>query len=111
MIDLAQYVGGVLVLAGGLFSVLGALGLLRFPDLYTRLHAAALAGPPGLGLVFVAIAFTSLDLAISSRVLIGIGFLAITTPVAAHLLARAAKRSGVAFTDHTSDHTTGPKAK
>ncbi len=38
--------GAILILIGSAFCLLAALGVLRFPDLYTRLHAASKAGPP-----------------------------------------------------------------
>ena len=92
--DLAQYAAAVLMLLGALFSVAAALGVLRFPDLYTRLHAASKAGLVGAGLIFCAVAIVAGDGATAMRAVLGILFLTLTTPVSAHLLARAAYRSG-----------------
>ena len=92
----------LLVVLGSLFCFLAALGMLRLPDLYTRLHAASKAGVVGSGLILVAVAVMSLDSAIVLRALLGIAFLLLTTPVSAHLLARAAWRSGVAPTAATA---------
>lgn len=92
--QLAQYVAGILVIIGAAFSLLAALGLLRFPDLYTRLHAATKAGPVGAGFVLLAIAIVSTDAPVILRALAGIAFLILTSPVAAHLLARAAYSAG-----------------
>jgi multicomponent Na+:H+ antiporter subunit G len=100
--ELMRYAAGILLIAGGIFSALAALGLLRFPDLYTRFHAASLGGALGLGLVFIAIALTSFDLAVAVRALLGLLFLLLTAPVAAHLLARAARQSGVEPTANTN---------
>ena len=92
MIELAQYLAAVLILAGAVFSLIAAIGVLRLPDLYTRLHAASKAGAIGAGLIFLALAVVSLDGAIILRSLLGIVFLLLSTPLSAHLLARAAYR-------------------
>ena len=90
----AQYAGAALLLAGSVFSLIAALGVLRLPDLYTRMHAASKAGAVGGSMILLAVALVSLDGVIAVRALIGIGFLLMTTPVAAHLLARAHYQSG-----------------
>jgi len=87
--DLLVYAGGVLLLVGAIFSLLASIGILRLPDLLTRMHAASKAGVVGGGLVLVAVALVSFDGAVAVRALIGVVFLIITTPVGAHLLARA----------------------
>jgi multicomponent Na+:H+ antiporter subunit G len=92
--EIARYAGALLLIAGSLFSMIAALGVLRLPDLYTRLHAASKAGAVGGGMILLAVALVSFDLATALRALIGIAFLASTTPVAAHLLARAYYKSG-----------------
>jgi multicomponent Na+:H+ antiporter subunit G len=102
MEDLAGYLAAILVLAGAGFSLIAAIGVLRLPDLYTRLHAASKAGAVGAGLVFLAVAVASLDGAVVLRSLLGIVFLLLSTPVSAHLLARAAYRSGEAPTPATT---------
>ncbi len=100
--ELARYLGALLVLAGALFSLIAAIGVLRLPDLYTRLHAASKAGAIGAGLILLAVAGVSFDGAVVPRALLGIVFLLLSTPVAAHLLARAAYRCGEAPTATTT---------
>ena len=90
------------MLAGALFSLIAAIGILRLPDLYTRLHAASKAGAIGAGLIFLALAVTSFDGAVILRSVLGIVFLLLSTPVSAHLLARAAYRGGEAPTANTT---------
>lgn len=102
IVELAQYLAALLILAGALFSLIAAIGVLRLPDLYTRLHAASKAGAVGAGLVFLALAVTSFDGAVVLRALLGIVFLLLSTPVSAHLLARAAYRCGEAPTPATT---------
>ena len=48
---LSDYLSAVLLLVGALFFLAGTLGLLRFPDVYTRLHALTKADNVGLGLI------------------------------------------------------------
>lgn len=105
--SILQYLAAVMVLAGAAFSLLAAAGILRFPDLYTRMHAASKAGVVGAGLIMLAIAVVSGDGAVILRALIGIGFLLLTTPVSAHLLAKAAYFSGYRPVNTTSINEIG----
>lgn len=89
-----QYVAGSLLMIGALFCALAALGMLRFPDVYTRLHAASKAGTVGAGLILLGVAFGGGDWGIAARALLGLVFLVMTAPLGAHLLARAALRCG-----------------
>ena len=93
--DVTAYVSGILVLVGSIFSLVAAIGMLRFPDVYTRLHAAAKAGPVGAGSVLIAVAVSALNPTVAVRALAGTAFLILTSPIAAHLLARAAYLRGV----------------
>ncbi|KFL25492.1 cation:proton antiporter [Devosia sp. 17-2-E-8] len=101
IVELTQYVSGMFLVAGAIFGLLATLGILRLPDLYTRMHAASKAGIVGTGLIFVGIAVVSLDGAVILRCVIGILFLVLTTPVSAHLLARAAYFVGYRPSDLT----------
>lgn len=92
--DLHGYITGGLMLIGAGFSLIAAIGILRLPDLYTRMHAASKAGTLGSGIALIAIAIYSLDAAVALRALAGVVFLLLTAPVAAHLLARAAYSAG-----------------
>ena len=94
MTELQLYLAAALILAGSLFSLLAAVGVVRLPDLLTRMHAASKAGVVGAGLILLSIAVVSGDSAIVLRAILGILFLALTTPVSAHLLARAALKAG-----------------
>ena len=59
--QVAAYIAGVLLLVGAMFSLLAAIGMLRLPDLYARMHAASKAGTMGSGLVLIAIAVVAFD--------------------------------------------------
>lgn len=100
------YFAALLLLVGSLLSAVAVLGILRFPDVFTRLHAASKAGPLGAGLILLGLAVASGDWAIAIRCVLGFFFLILTSPVSAHLLARAALRSGITPDSRTSidDH-------
>ena len=87
----------ILALAGlGAFLMLVAgLGILRMPDLYTRMHASTKAPALGLALILAAAAIRFDDPGLTTKVLLTIFFVFLTAPVAAHLLGRAAYVRGV----------------
>ncbi|MDO9417312.1 monovalent cation/H(+) antiporter subunit G [Pararhizobium sp.] len=84
----------LLLVTGSLFALLAAIGIVRLPDVYTRMHAASKAGTVGSGLLLVAAGLHAGEAAILFRSLAGGLFLVLTAPVAAHLLARAAHTAG-----------------
>lgn len=83
----------ILFLSGGLLCMFGGLGILRFPDMLSRIHAAT--KPQILGLILV-LAGTTIQLwnfaALGMLILIGL-FQIMTAPVAGHMLARASYRT------------------
>ena len=80
------------ILAGAIFTFIGALGLARLPDFYTRLHAPTKATTLGVGslLIASAIYFSTQGPGVSLHEILVTLFLFITAPVSAHLLAKAA---------------------
>jgi len=90
-----------LVLGGAGFCLIAAIGVVRFPDLYVRMHAATKAGTLGAGLVFIAVAVGSGELGTVIRAMAAVLFLLLTAPIGAHLLARAAYASGVKMWDRS----------
>ena len=85
--------GVVCMIAGACFVFVAALGVLRMPDLYTRMHAATKAGTLGAGLLLVGAALMLQDPWVAVRAVMTVAFIALTAPVASHLIARAAHRS------------------
>ncbi len=83
------------VLIGAAFILLAAVGMVRFPDVYMRMHAATKAGTLGAGTILVGLAFHAGQLDVTLKVVIGVIFLIITGPIASHLLGRAAYATGV----------------
>jgi multicomponent Na+:H+ antiporter subunit G len=102
MLELALAVlVAVMLVAGGLFTFLAALGIVRLPDVYTRMHAASKAGTVGSGLMLFAAGIHALDAVIFMRALAGFIFFVLTAPIAAHLVAKAAHQAGYRLTRHT----------
>ncbi|MFW5654166.1 MAG: monovalent cation/H(+) antiporter subunit G [Roseicyclus sp.] len=92
---MAEIIMAVLILLGGFFCFVAGLGVLRLPDLLIRMHASTKAGTLGSGLILAAVAVWFADTATTTRAVATILFLLITAPVAAHMIGRAAFRSGV----------------
>lgn len=90
-----DYILAALVILGGFFCFVAGLGVLRLPDVLIRMHASTKAGTLGAGLIFIAVALVFADTATITRAVATILFLFITAPVAAHMIGRAAFRSGV----------------
>ncbi len=88
-----EIVGMVFIAIGLLFQVLGALGLVRLPDVYNRLQAATKTIT--LGAISIAIGVGIADVSLLPKSLIVAFFLLLTNPIASHAIARAAYRSGV----------------
>jgi multicomponent Na+:H+ antiporter subunit G len=92
---MAEIVIVALVLLGGFFCFVAGLGVLRLPDVLIRMHASTKAGTLGSGLILAAVAVYFADTATITRAVATIVFLLITAPVAAHMIGRAAFRSGI----------------
>jgi multicomponent Na+:H+ antiporter subunit G len=91
----------VVAALGLAFMTVAGIGLLRMPDLPTRMHASAKAGTLGAALVLAAVAVHFGDSAITVRVVVVCVFLLLTAPIASHIIARAAYRTGVPLTRET----------
>lgn len=98
---LVEWVTAFLLLAGGAFAFVAGLGLLRLPDVLVRMHASSKAGTLGAGLVLLAAALVFADLGTSVRMGLTIAFLLLTAPIAAHLIGRAAYRTGTPLSPRT----------
>ena len=109
---LLQAIAALAVIGGTLFSVIGVLGYVRLPDVYTRLHAVGKVGVFGVVLLLVgAIAWTPLGL---GKGLVLIALLLLAGPVTAHALASAAYRIGIPMKQALRDdlaHSVEPTAK
>ena len=80
----------VFVLAGAFFSLLASIGVIRFPDVYTRMHAATKAPAFGIFLFLVAAVFFFADFYAIAISLMIVVFIFLTAPVASHIISRVA---------------------
>lgn len=83
----------VLIVIGSVFSVVGAIGLLRLPDFYTRLHAAGITDTLGAWALMVGILLQAESWLVAVKLVLIVIFLFFTSPTATHALARAALAS------------------
>lgn len=79
------------VLIGAAFMFVAALGVARMPDLFTRMQAATKASTVGVLLVMCGVALAHLEGAATIRAVLIAGFFLLTSPVAAHAIARSAR--------------------
>lgn len=99
----AELIISVLLVLGGLFVLVGSIGLLRLKDIYVRLHAPTKATTLGLGSILIgsmAYHYFSTGVITVNELLITL-FLAITAPVTAHILAKVAMHHRVKVMDRT----------
>jgi len=82
----------ILILAGVFFYLAGSIGLLRLPDLYSRLHALTKADNLGLGLLIAGVALHSQDLLMMLKLLLTWLAVLAASATSAHLIARQARR-------------------
>jgi multicomponent Na+:H+ antiporter subunit G len=88
-------------LTGSAFSLLAAIGVIRMPDVFTRMQASTKASTLGLGCLLVGAALQMGDFASFIRVASIGAFILLTTPVAAHVIARASYVAEVPLWDGT----------
>jgi len=85
----------ILLTTGALFAAIAAIGIVRMPDFYMRISATTKASTLGASFILGATALHFEDAAVSGKIIAIIAFIILTTPVAAHMIGRAAHRSGV----------------
>jgi multicomponent Na+:H+ antiporter subunit G len=88
-------VSWMLLAAGGLFLVIGAIGVVRMPDLFTRMHAASVIDTLGTGLVIAGLMLQAGFSLVTLKLLFLLALIFVTGPVVAHALAQAALHAGL----------------
>jgi multicomponent Na+:H+ antiporter subunit G len=86
---MSTLLAGLVMVGGTVFMLIAAIGLLRLPDLYTRMHAVTKAGTLGVGLLLVSAAVAFGDVSVTTRTLVALLFVLLTAPVSAHMIGRA----------------------
>jgi multicomponent Na+:H+ antiporter subunit G len=95
------WLSGGLFLTGALLALLAAIGVLRMPDVFTRMQASTKASTLGLGCLLAGLAVHQPDLYVIIRAVSIGACMMITTSVAAHVIARAAALTGVPLWEGT----------
>lgn len=103
--EIFEWIGALLILFSSVISILSAIGIIRFRDIYSRAHAATktttLAVLITLVGTFIYVWFGEGYLSV--RLLLGILFVFITAPVSGHLILRASYRAQIKMTDATAE--------
>ncbi len=83
----------IFIVAGGFFGITGAIGLFRFPDFYSRLHAASITDTFSVGLIILGLVLQSSSVLMVLKLLLLLLLFAYTGPTAAHALAKSARQA------------------
>ena len=92
---MTDIVTAIVWFAGSAFALLAAAGVLRMPDVFTRMQASTKASTLGLGCLLIGAALQFADVASVIRVVSIAAFTLLTTPVSAHVIARASYRAAL----------------
>ena len=90
----ADVLSWIFLLSGSFFAVAGGIGVIRMPDLFTRLHAAGVTDTGGAGLILVGLMFQGGLSLVTVKLLMILSFLWFSSPVSTYALARAALAGG-----------------
>jgi len=96
-----ELIVSILLLTGASFMILAAVGILRLPDLPTRMHASTKAGAMGAMMIMASVAVYFADIVVFARALAIVIFILITAPIAAHVIGRAGYFLGTPLWDGT----------
>lgn len=88
------------LLAGGFFFLAGTIGLIRFPDVYTRLHALTKADNVGLGFIITGLVLQAESLAVIGKLLLIWLLVLLAGASVAHLVAKVAQQKGIKLWTH-----------
>lgn len=91
---MTEFFSALTLILGGSFIFIAALGVLRMPDVFTRIHSSTKAGTLGIGLILLSIALYFKTGEIITRSIAAIFFIVITAPVSAQIIGMAAYKSG-----------------
>lgn len=87
---MSELITAFFLLVGAAFMFIAALGILRFPDLYTRMHSASKASSLGVGCLLIGVGVAYPTAMVIAKCMLVLLFVFLTVPVAAHMIGRAA---------------------
>ncbi len=90
MLAVVETLSWVCLVAGSFFALTGGIGVVRLPDVFSRLHAAGVTDTMGAGLILIGLMFQAGWTFLTLKLLLLLGFLLVTTPTSTHALAQAA---------------------
>lgn len=85
----------IFLVAGGVFCIIGMVGILRLPDMFARLHGASVTDTLGAGFIVIGLVLQAGFTLVSAKLIIIMGLILLTSPVATHALAQAALHAGI----------------
>ncbi len=88
---------GICLIAGSIFGLVGAVGVLRFPDFFSRLHPAGITDSLCASLILLGLMLQAHDFAVVAKLILILFFLLFTTPSATLALAKTAAQGGCAL--------------
>lgn len=92
---IADIAGWVFLIAGSAFILIGAIGIIRLPDVFARMHGAGIIDTLGAGLILIGLMTQAGFTLVTVKLILIFVFLLFTGPTATHALARAALNGGV----------------
>jgi multicomponent Na+:H+ antiporter subunit G len=92
---MTEIIGYILIAVGVLFDIFGCIGLVRFPDVYNRLQASTKCVTLGTIVLLIGVALASGSGAMAAKAIVCAVFIVLTSPTAAHAIAKGAYSSGV----------------
>jgi multicomponent Na+:H+ antiporter subunit G len=94
--ELLRYpAGSALCLIGAILCVIGTIGVMRFPDFYTRMHAASITDTSGATVILIGMALMAPDWLVVVKLTVIFWLLFLTSPAASHAVASAAHTAGL----------------
>ena len=94
-----EIIAGVFIAIGSFFYVVGAIGIYRMPDVFTRMHAAGISDTAGAGMLLIGMMLfaisTGVSFFVTIKLAIILGVILFTSPIATHALAQAALQAGL----------------
>ena len=113
---LADIAAWACLIAGSLFAFIGAVGIIRLPDVFARMHGAGIVDTLGMGLILAGLMIHEGFTLVTVKLVLIVAFIFIASPTTTHALARAALNGGLkpvvdgknVPSDDTSERTGGP---
>ena len=113
---LADIASWACLIAGSLFAVIGAVGIVRLPDVFTRMHGAGIVDTLGMGLILAGLMIHEGFTMVTVKLVLIVVFIFFASPTTTHALARAALNGGLkplvdgknAPSAETGERTGGP---